>query len=116
MIIVNINYHVKQFWLKAKTDDRIELLKEYASISVSNKKLLTIRRKQYNLKKYIKRKYCFVCKDKPYEKHHIIQLQNGGNNIGHNIVALCIKCHNIIHPWLKELRIKNANKYNLVEI
>ena len=115
MFIIDINYYLKQFWLQAKTKDRIKLLKKYANVSVSNKNLLTIRRKQHKLKNSIKRKYCFICKEKPYERHHIIQLQNGGNNVRRNKVALCVECHNKIHPWLKQIRIKNANKYCLAE-
>jgi 5-methylcytosine-specific restriction endonuclease McrA len=35
-------------------------------------------------------------------RHHIIQIQNGGNNRWQNIIALCNDCHAVIHPWLRK--------------
>ncbi len=44
---------------------------------------------------------CKVCEtNDSYLRHHIIQLQHGGNNGRKNRIALCEVCHNEIHPWL----------------
>jgi hypothetical protein len=45
--------------------------------------------------------HCRVC-SKPAElRHHIIQVQYGGDNGPYNIVPLCHACHTAIHPHLK---------------
>jgi hypothetical protein len=45
---------------------------------------------------------CWCCrKDPATVRHHIIQIQHGGRNTPENIVVLCDKCHESIHPWLK---------------
>ena len=36
------------------------------------------------------------------ERHHVIQLQNGGTNWHVNIVRICRECHRHIHPWLSK--------------
>ena len=43
---------------------------------------------------------CFVCQSQAECRHHIVQLQNGGNNGAKNVVSLCNQCHAKIHPWL----------------
>ena len=68
-----------------------------------NKKLSNINTiLKYNVKKgvvFIVK--CKVCKENDsYVRHHIIQLQHGGNNGRKNQIALCKNCHNAIHPWL----------------
>ena len=46
---------------------------------------------------------CFVCSCPSTDRHHIIQMQNGGINSRRNLIALCRKCHSQIHPWMKSL-------------
>ena len=43
---------------------------------------------------------CFVCEQPGYNRHHIIQLQNGGLNSRRNLVILCDDCHELVHPWM----------------
>ncbi len=43
---------------------------------------------------------CFGCSHPGFNRHHIIQLQNGGINSRRNLVILCDDCHAEIHPWL----------------
>lgn len=45
---------------------------------------------------------CFGCqtRDRRLYWHHIIQIHHGGSNIPRNKVALCLRCHATIHPWL----------------
>ena len=102
-----IKEYLDNFWKSAQTENRLKLLKKYAVISVCNSESWTVRRSQFKENKLVKAKSCFVCNQKPYERHHIIQLQNGGTNEKRNIVALCTLCHDNIHPWLKELRVKD---------
>lgn len=33
----------------------------------------------------------------PFEKHHVVPLSIGGNDIPSNVVCLCINCHNLLH-------------------
>jgi HNH endonuclease len=46
--------------------------------------------------------WCGVCGDGVWkEKHHIIPLSHGGINEDLNLIAICQKCHDEIHPWMK---------------
>lgn len=41
---------------------------------------------------------CEICKErKPLEVHHIVPLSEGGKNDFDNFIALCGKCHVLIH-------------------
>lgn len=43
---------------------------------------------------------CFACGAPATDRHHIVQLQNGGINSKKNLVSLCANCHGQIHPWM----------------
>ena len=43
------------------------------------------------------REICFLCGEQAHHRHHIIQIQHGGQNHRGNIVALCRKCHRSVH-------------------
>jgi hypothetical protein len=45
---------------------------------------------------------CGVCPNEWREKHHIVPLAYGGINENINLIAICLECHDAIHPWLKE--------------
>lgn len=49
---------------------------------------------------------CFGCgtHDRKLYWHHIVQVQNGGSNNPRNRVAICLRCHATIHPWLPKNR------------
>ena len=104
---MEITYYLDEFWRLAKANNRLKLLKEYSIIKVSNKVSWGIRRKEFKEILSAKDKSCFVCNQQPYERHHIIQLQNGGTNSRRNIIALCSLCHDSIHPWLKDQRVRH---------
>lgn len=44
---------------------------------------------------------CFVCLGVTQCRHHVIQVQHGGDNRKSNVVGLCHRCHKKVHPWLK---------------
>lgn len=46
---------------------------------------------------------CFACRtgDRRLYWHHIIAIQHGGSNDDHNQVAICLRCHADVHPWLE---------------
>jgi len=86
----------------------MEALKEMSLVVIpyQNQQSLNKRRDVFN---EVKRKLCrqkigsacFVCSQPGFNRHHIIQLQNGGINSRRNLVILCDSCHAEIHPWLK---------------
>jgi len=45
---------------------------------------------------------CFCCLngDRKLYWHHIISVDHGGGNAVRNLVALCLRCHARIHPWM----------------
>jgi HNH endonuclease len=47
---------------------------------------------------------CFTCynADRRLYWHHLIEIHHGGSNHARNRVALCYRCHRVIHPWLTE--------------
>lgn len=104
MVKQKITY-LNRFWKLAETDNRLKLLKQYTNITVLNEIPLETRRNEYKNTKATRCKSCFICNAIPYERHHIIQLRNGGTNDKRNMIALCTKCHDKIHPWLKAKRI-----------
>lgn len=42
-------------------------------------------------------KICFLCEKEPHHRHHLIQIQYGGQNTRKNIVHLCRSCHKEVH-------------------
>ena len=102
------------YYLNACTNrnSRIELLKKYASkkYEFKHRKPLEVRRINFlasakrKLSKLIERakfRLCSACFNFVEIRHHIIQLQNGGDNRKKNIITLCNDCHEEIHPWLR---------------
>jgi hypothetical protein len=101
-------YHYKG--IRFDREKRIKALQYLASLNFDSKYSLYYRRKVFEDKKQKRYKKtlinypeCFGCLKKPNVRHHMIQLQNGGNNIRKNIVSLCNSCHAEIHPWLKNI-------------
>lgn len=96
---------IHQFWEKVTNENKLSLLKEMAEIVFYHPRTVVNLRAHFDRikkrwRKYKTEKGCFVCSSKATILHHIIQLQNGGNNSRRNIVGLCCKCHAEIHPWL----------------
>jgi hypothetical protein len=92
--------HLETFYAKVKQGrNRAILLKEYSFIIVPNYISYNDRREQFKLMAYPKAS-CYVCRLRANHKHHIILLKHGGSNHPHNIIRLCIKCHENIHPYL----------------
>lgn len=88
-------------------EDRMALLKQYASSFALTTKKYEKRKKQWDsLKK--RKQYgfhhstkCFSCDSFAEVRHHVIPLSRGGHNKMINIVNLCRPCHAEIHPWLR---------------
>ncbi|MGR3302878.1 MAG: HNH endonuclease signature motif containing protein [Candidatus Scalindua sp.] len=111
-----INHDLKKFSYKHKYVSR-EFREEWLITLAKRvykkvpKDVLEKKRKQFNKKlKYQTVVHyskivaiCGLCQDVYAEqRHHIIQLQNGGYNGCKNLIALCDDCHRIIHPWMEE--------------
>lgn len=44
---------------------------------------------------------CWACRQKAFlVRHHVIQLQHGGNSNHLNVERICDICHALVHPWL----------------
>tara|TARA_B100000749_G_scaffold257283_1_gene226519 strand:- start:980 stop:1393 length:414 start_codon:yes stop_codon:yes gene_type:complete len=85
----------------------LALLKEFAEIKIVYKKGMTASevRAKFKKDKRLQRfwhRACFVCGEPDVtQRHHIIQIQNGGRNCKRNVIPICNKCHSRIHPWMK---------------
>lgn len=51
---------------------------------------------------------CWVCRKPATQRHHLIQLQNGGRNVKENVIPICTECHSEVHPWMKPEEKKEA--------
>ena len=83
---------------------------------------LKVRRERFNKNKHLMhpfRKFgrCFACGLRATDRHHIIQLQNGGINSKKNLVSLCKECHEIIHPEMTDRsKPQPQTRWNIPEL
>lgn len=93
---------------KGDPASRLALMIKWAAVKVirrSGKSHFEIRGASNRMKRR-PRGRCFVCGQHNFVvKHHVIQLQHGGNNNHLNIEMVCDACHCAIHPWLSETRM-----------
>ena len=88
----------KEFATK-KSSEILDELCHLSFITINQKTPYTKRRG----KKHPILKKCWVCKEKAFYQHHIIQIKNGGYDSGINRIPICKKCHTKIHPHLKTI-------------
>lgn len=88
--------------------EKLEALKDLSltAIPYNTQTPLEHRREKFNVDKpklhpFRRFGICFVCGNTATDRHHIIQLKNGGINSRKNLVSLCYGCHKQIHPWMK---------------
>lgn len=86
---------------------KLQALREMAEVRIPYKKQspLSRRREQFDRVKHRLCRArlgskCFVCFRPGFNRHHIVQLNNGGINSRRNLVILCNACHAQVHPWL----------------
>lgn len=111
-----IKHDLKHFWRLFNNlhgiNERIELLSEYAERKYFFRypKLRYVRVRKSFSKKQSRARYrvpgyhsfpCKVCGIAESIKHHIIQVQHGGDNRNMNLIRVCESCHAAIHPWLE---------------
>lgn len=108
---VTARIHLEEFRHKARKrgcGERLALLLEYSKVVVANHENRRRRRKKFrrdrqSKARLLKKAECWVCLvRKARHRHHVIWLAHGGPNNEINIVALCLKCHAKIHPWMAE--------------
>jgi hypothetical protein len=94
------------FWA-AQADaevDRLQLLKQLAVVAIARPHewdAVAVRRACAN--DNLEADRCFSCRsdDRRLYWHHVIEVHHGGSNSPRNRVALCFRCHQVIHPWLQ---------------
>lgn len=65
------------------------------------KQVTSLEYKTRRFKKYKPEGICKCCKIRDANvKHHMIQLQNGGQDVWWNRIDICNQCHEKIHPWI----------------
>lgn len=99
------NARLRRFWGMAKGGSQQQIIASLVSLS-------EVRHVKYINKSYEERRAqpmpwlgkgtpCIACKRPAQCRHHIIQVQNGGEvKGGLNIAPLCHACHAKVHPWL----------------
>lgn len=99
------------FWSMRDSDsDPFALLRQVGAVKVrrpSTWDRKAIRREHetgVSPSKWYGEKRCFCCRtaDRRLYFHHVVEVQNGGSNARRNLVPLCFKCHQALHPWLKD--------------
>lgn len=97
------------FWTMVREDaDRLELLSQIAVVAVRRDEDWSreqIREEHDATKRHASTvRQCFCCRtgDRRLYWHHVIAIQHGGSNALHNKVAICLRCHATVHPWLED--------------
>jgi hypothetical protein len=83
------------------------LLREIASMEPSDQPDTTLeeRRREFSESlefKEIRGNPCWCCGKPGVDRHHLIQLKNGGLNVPENVLNLCRYHHACIHPWMRD--------------
>lgn len=100
---------------------RIRSVQEKEIKKFRNNKIKNYRREIQDLKQDIVSLHngeCDICElelGDMLEVHHILPLQNGGNNSWTNISCLCPNCHTLIHKYISILENSKANANKCVE-
>lgn len=83
---------------------RLAFLVKWSTVTMRNSRSPQERREQFKKMRgwhKLHNAKCWVCERiAKLSRHHIIQIQNGGNNEGGNLVTICNWCHAEVHPWL----------------
>jgi len=94
-------------YIPGREEYTMSMLKLYSEIVIDykeRKKLAVAKREKWHKQIQHDRLFarpCFACGSSCDHRHHIIQLQNGGDNHKRNVVPICLPCHTKIHPWMK---------------
>jgi hypothetical protein len=87
--------------------DRMFLLKAAAEMIAETYSYVALKARRYQFNRIKNEKFplvglCWACGvNSPTERHHILTLGNGGPiTRPRNIVLLCGKCHEEVHPWM----------------
>jgi 5-methylcytosine-specific restriction endonuclease McrA len=85
-----------------RVEDRLELLKHYAGLIPEDRtpepEAVRAESVSYHALE------CFACLSRDWMTywHHVVQVQHGGDNDPRNLVSICHRCHQRVHPWLKD--------------
>lgn len=91
------------FWLAARDlDCRLDALMQLAMVRVKRSEdwdraaVRAVRMPPSPLE-------CFACatRNRLLYWHHVVAVQHGGDSDRRNLVAICLRCHGRIHPWLE---------------
>jgi hypothetical protein len=103
--------YLRKFWIDFNRtedgDERLQLLSMAANppwARVTKELRLKLRRQfQIRYKTLLDAigEECGVCPNEWREKHHIVPLAYGGINEDINLLAICLECHDAIHPWMR---------------
>lgn len=91
------------FWTMVRADaDRLDLLRQLASVKVQRPPDWDRAAVRATSRRHLQVNQCFGCRtgSRRLYWHHIIEVQYGGSNIADNLVAICLRCHATVHPWL----------------
>lgn len=95
------------FWVMSRDADvdRIALLRQVSGVGLerpSDWDMRWVRQAAEGVKLTLTAEQCFACRsaERWTYWHHIIQVQHGGSSRPRNLVAICHRCHQAVHPWL----------------
>lgn len=86
--------------------DRMALLKQLSDVALERPRewdRTAVRLAMAGVKLQLTADGCFCCYSREWQLvwHHIIQVQHGGSSAPRNVVAICVRCHRTLHPWLE---------------
>lgn len=99
----------KRYRSKLPARETLAILKKYADLGTGGLKRgrPANTRGRFHLVKGLRHSLrthgsCFCCGYEAVARHHILPIKDGGQNAKRNLVSLCKRCHEFIHPWMRE--------------
>jgi len=89
----------------SEPEKKLSLLRNFSAFNAKRPEYAVRKEKRGKFNKHFhkdlaKKSNCFVCQEQAVDRHHIVEIQNGGTNHYLNIIPLCRGCHRKIHSWL----------------
>jgi 5-methylcytosine-specific restriction endonuclease McrA len=103
--VLNYFWHVMRQLAREHTTERLFMLGLVGEVTIARPltwDYAAIRREhEQGPRRTLHRHQCFVCAAPgPLYLHHIVEVHHGGDNHPRNLVPLCFRCHQALHPWL----------------
>jgi hypothetical protein len=89
------------FWqMVGDGGDRIQLLRLLTTVAIRRPPDWSKESAREVFYPYPANCFCCLSAERKLYWHHVITVNNGGSKRRQNLVAICLRCHAAVHPWL----------------